>query len=265
MTAGWDALARELDAWAATGRTAALWWRDDDAGAPCTALERLLDLAAESAAPLALAVIPARAEAALAATLERHPADISVLQHGVAHLNHAPEGAKKCELVDPARRPELPAELRRGRRHLERLFGARFRPVMVPPWNRIAEPLAAALPQLGFTALSAYKARRRDPASPELCQVNCHVDILQWRPQRRFLGRDAALALLSGHLAAKRAGEADAEEPTGILSHHQAHDEAAWDFLAALLGRLARHPAARILPAGQVFAAPPAPAGRAAR
>lgn len=265
MTGGWDSLARELDAWAAAGRTAALWWRDDDAGAPSPALERLLDLAAQSAAPLALAVIPARAGAALATTLERHAADTAVLQHGAAHLNHAPEGAKKCELVDPAMRPALPAELRRCRQHLERLFGARFRPVMVPPWNRIAEPLAAALPQLGFIGLSTYQARGRGPASPDLCQVNCHVDILQWRPQRRFLGRDAALALLTGHLAAKRAGEADAEEPTGILSHHQAHDEAAWDFLAALLDRLARHPAVRLLPAERVFAAPPPPAGEAVR
>ncbi|GAB4359963.1 MAG: polysaccharide deacetylase family protein [Kiloniellaceae bacterium] len=265
MTAGWDGLTRELDAWAAAGRTAALWWRDDDAGAPCPALERLLDLAAESGAPLALAVIPARAGEPLAATLERHAADTAVLQHGVAHANHAPAGAKNCELVDPARRPELPAELRRCRRHLEGLFGARFRPVMVPPWNRIAETLIAALPALGFAGLSTYKARAGGAPLPGLQQVNCHVDILQWRPERRFVGSEAALALLTGHLAAKRAGTADAGEPSGILSHHQVHDAAAWDFLAALLNRLARHPAVRLLPAEQVFAAPPAAAGTAVR
>src|SRR3546814_19410903 len=59
------------------------------------------------------------------------------------------------------------------------------------------------------------------------------------------------------HLAAKRRGTADATEPSGILSHHRAHDEAAWHFLAEVLQRLTRHPAVRLLPATAVFAAPP--------
>ncbi|HEY9548868.1 MAG TPA: hypothetical protein VIR45_05150, partial [Kiloniellaceae bacterium] len=103
-------------------------------------------------------------------------------------------------------------------------------------------------------ALSTYQARRL-AAGLGLAQVNCHLDILQWRPQRRFLGTAAAVALLTSHLAAKRRGEADAAEPSSILSHHQAHDAAAWDFLAELLERLARHPAVRLLPAAEVFAA----------
>src|SRR3546814_6274137 len=104
---------------------------------------------------------------------------------------------------------------------------------MGPPWNRVAPALAARLPAIGFTALSTYKARR-SAAGLGLAQVNCHLDILQWRPQRRFLGTAAAVALLTGHLAAKRRGAADAAEPSGILSHHQAQDAAAWDFLAEL-------------------------------
>src|SRR3546814_12853571 len=87
-----------------------LWWRDDDAGQLCPALERLLDCAAACRAPLALAVIPERAEANLAATLAAHPADPVVLQHGYAHTNHAPAGAQKCELVDPALRPAVPED-----------------------------------------------------------------------------------------------------------------------------------------------------------
>ncbi|WP_340116336.1 hypothetical protein [Pelagibius sp. 7325] len=263
MTGGWDALAAELDAWSAAGQTAEVWWRDDDAGIPCPALDRLLALAAETATPLSLAVIPAKAEAALAATLDRHPAETAVLQHGAAHHNCAPPGAKKCELVDPVLLPALPEELHRCRVGLEQLFGKRFRPVMVPPWNRIAAGLRATLPSLGFEGLSTYKAREAVEPLPGLRQTNCHVDILQWRPQRRFLGTDAALALLTGHLAAKRAGVADAAEPSGILSHHQVHDEAAWDFLTALFRRLARHPAVRLLPAERVFAMSAAVAGRA--
>jgi hypothetical protein len=111
----WAALDRELDAWGAAGRTATLWWRDDDAVAPSPELDRLLALAATCGAPLALAVIPAAAEDALAARLEGQAAEIAVLQHGCAHRNLAAAGGKKCELVDPAARPGLPAELRQGR------------------------------------------------------------------------------------------------------------------------------------------------------
>jgi len=261
----WQALDHELAAWAAAGRTAEIWWRDDDAAAPSPALDRLLALAARTGAPLCLAVIPAEAPAALAAAVERHGAETAVLQHGASHRNNAGPDAKKCELVDPAARPDLPQALAQGRESLAALFGARFRAVMVPPWNRIAERLAAALPALGFTGLSTYKARNTAHPAAGLYQANCHVDILQWRPQRQFLGTQEAVGLLAGHLAAKRLGSADPGEPTGILSHHQVHDEAAWDFLAALLQHLARHPAARLLPADRVFGAAPQPAQRKQR
>lgn len=248
----WTVLEAELDAWGAAGRTAHLWWRDDDAAAPCPALQRLLDLAAAQGVPLALAVIPARMEDSLVPLLDGHAAQCAVLQHGFAHKNHAVADAKKCELVDPAARPAVPDELRRGRDRLAAGFGERFLPVLVPPWNRIAPSLVAQLPALGFAGLSTYKARGKAPAG--LVQVNCHLDILQWQPEKHFLGTEAAIALLVDHLVAKRQGTADAAEPSGILSHHQVHDAAAWDFLVELLARLGRHPAARLLPAAAAFA-----------
>ncbi|MGD1877345.1 MAG: polysaccharide deacetylase family protein [Kiloniellaceae bacterium] len=253
----WATLETELDAWAETGRTAQVWWRDDDAAAATPAFERLLQLAAGTGAPLALAVIPASAEPALARQVADQPADVTVLQHGFAHADHAPAAAKKCELVSPAARPAGIDELCQGHERLGRLFGQRFRPVLVPPWNRIADDLVARLPALGFGGLSTYKARGAASPAPGLHQVNCHLDILQWRPTRRFLGTQAALDLLTGHLAAKRQGAADAAEPSGILSHHLVHDDAAWDFLKELLERLARHAGASLLPAGTIFEGAP--------
>ncbi len=253
-TAAWAALEAELDAWAAAGREAQIWWRDDDAAAPSPALERLLELAAGQTTPLALAVIPGKAEDALAALLDGQAAETAVLQHGFIHANNATSGAKKCELVDPQARPAILGELRRGRDSLAGRFGRRFLPVLVPPWNRIAAALLPRLPGLGFTGLSTYKARAAAEAAPGLTQVNCHLDLMQWRPERRFLGTEAALDLLSGHLAAKRQGTADPGEPSGILSHHQVHDGAAWDFLGELLARLVGHRAVRLLPAAAVFA-----------
>ena len=72
---------------------------------------------------------------------------------------------------------------------------------------------------------------------------------------RGFLGTAEALDLLAGHLRARRLGAADVAEPSGLLSHHGAHDEACWAFLDELLGRLAEHPAARFVAADEAFAA----------
>jgi hypothetical protein len=252
----WAALEAELDAWAAAGLRATIWWRDDDAASDSPALRRLLDLAAATGAPLALAAIPAKVEAGLAELLAAHAADTTVLQHGYAHQNHAEPGDKKCELVSPARRPAVLDELRRGRERLTVLFGDRFLPVLVPPWNRLDPGLAARLPGLGFCGLSTFKPRRTAEAAPGLIQVNCHLDLLQWKPARRFLGGAAALALLTGHLLARRQGRADPQEPSGLLGHHLVQDAETWVFLTALLDRLNRHPAAALLGAAEIFAGP---------
>src|SRR3546814_20789552 len=67
---------------------------------------------------------------------------------------------------------------------------------MVPPWNRIDAALAERLPGLGFAALSTYQARTTATAAPGLVQTNCHLDILRWKPERRFLGTEASLGLM---------------------------------------------------------------------
>lgn len=244
---GWDDLARELDAWGAAGRTATYWWRDDDATRPGPALQRLLRCAGEG--PLALAVIPAAVEPELAEALAEAPA--SVLQHGFAHRNHAPDGAKKCELARDRPLEAVLAELAAGQARLAELFGRRFLPVLVPPWNRIDAGVVGRLAGIGFLGLSTYRPRQRQKLGA-LAIVNTHVDLVDWR-QRRFVGTEAALGLLLRHLLERRAGAVDAEEPTGILTHHLVHDEAAWDFLGRLNERLRPHPAARWLSAESAF------------
>src|SRR3546814_17018864 len=105
--------------------------------------------------------------------------------------------------------------LARGRERLAALFGPRSLPVMVPPWNRIDAALAERLPGLGFAALSTYQARTTATAAPGLVQTNCHLDILRWKPERRFLGTEDSLGLMTDHLAATRPGTAAATAPTG--------------------------------------------------
>lgn len=253
----WSDLAQELDDWRRAGTPATLWWRDDDVVEPTEALTRLLALAAADDLPLALAVIPAKVSPDLPPYLDAATARITLLQHGLAHANHAPEGEKKAELG--AHRPvtTVCAALAEGAALLDAAFpesaGLARLPVLVPPWNRIAPDVVTALPGLGFTGLSSFAPRAAACPVPGLRQVNSHVDIMRWRPPRGFAGAAACLGALVGHLRARRQGAADPAEPTGLLTHHLAHDADAWDFLARLLPFLANHATIRIIGAPDAF------------
>ena len=247
----WPDLAKELDAWRGEGRVASLWWRDDDAAAPTPALDRLAQVAREHAVTVGLAVIPALAHPCLASWIEA--ARTEALQHGWAHRSHAADGEKKSELGHH-RAPEVVTdELSRGFKILHGLAGSVFLPVLVPPWNRIDPALIPALPGAGFRALSTFGPRRSAEPAPGLRQTNCHVDIVDWRGGRGFVGRERAIASVVAHLAARRARSVDPDEPTGLLTHHGVHEEAAWTFVARFIERTRYHPAAHWLTPGKAL------------
>jgi hypothetical protein len=212
-----DGLTRALDRIADAGRVARFWLRDDDAVDPTPALETLLALGL----PVTIAAIPAHTGAALADRLAAcHHATVVV--HGWSHANHAPKGEKAQELGPHRPLAQVTAELAQARAHLAALHGARFAPMLVPPWNRIAPLVVEALPALGFAALSVFGPPRAAP----LPMINTQVDLIDWRGTRG--GRPMAM-LEAEVIAALRTGE-----PVGILSHHLVHDAAAWAFLEAL-------------------------------
>jgi len=239
----WPALTIELDAWAASGRVATLWWRDDDATRSGERLSRLLDIA--GATPLTLAVIPASARDDLAPNLADHVAaggHIAVVQHGYAHLNHAPPAEKKAEYGPHRPAGEMIDELANGREILESMFGDMFLPVLTPPWNRIAPALASRIGEAGLRGLSAFG--RQQPRIGATV-VNTHIDIIDWRGSRGYAGETAVLGAIISHLRARRTGEAELAIPTGILTHHRDHDEASWRFLHRFVAHVANHVAAR--------------------
>jgi len=245
---GWAALRAELDAWAAAGLTATFWWRDDDAVQPTPPLARLTALAARAGVPLALAVVPAHATAGLAQAVAES-ASVTVLQHGWAHTSHATPGERKIELGGTRSADSVLAELAEGRKRLAALFGTRFVPALVPPWNRVAPAVVERLTAFGFAGLSTFKPR----ASP--FQVNTHVDPMDWRAGGRFTGEAAALGAALAHLRARRSGAADRNEPTGLLTHHLAMDEGTWAFTERFLEETRAHPAARWVGAETLFSA----------
>ncbi len=247
----WPAFDLELEQWRAAGRTAELWWRDDDVADMGPELDRLLALHRETGIPLALAVVPAHATAALAERLAAEPG-VDVLQHGYAHVNHAtPDEGKKIELG-----PHRPAmivlgELGTGWLALERLFGNRPLGVMVPPWNRIAPALVPTLPEIGFTGLSTFGARPRAQPVRGLRQINTHVDLIDWKGGGGFAGESACLDALVAALSRSRA---QGGEPVGLLSHHLVMDGGAWDFLRSFWEGTKTMSGMRVRSARELFA-----------
>ena len=247
----WQALGEEAARWQEAGRTAQLWWRDDDAADSGPAMDRLLELHRATRVPLALAVVPAHATPALADRLAAEPG-VDLLQHGYAHLNHASPGEKKAELGPHRPAMVVLGELGTGWLALERLFGNRALGVMVPPWNRIAPALVATLPEIGFSGLSTFGPRVRVRPVRGLLQVNTHADLIDWKSGGGFAGERVVLGALVAALAHARTVTA---EPVGLLSHHLAMDGGAWDFLRSVLEKASTLPGIRLRPAHELFSA----------
>lgn len=244
--ADWAAIERELNAWHAAGQIATFWWRDDDAICLTPPLSRLLAINEENQIPLFLAVIPTRLQLDLVEAVHHRPR-IAILQHGYAHTNHAPPDRKKSEF--PPNRPMdlMLNELEYGQQRLLELLPNSALPVLVPPWNRIAPQLIAGLPALGFAGLSTCAPRDVREPVPGLLQVNTHIDIIDWRHGRGFVGTEDALDQILVHLIARRMGQADRDEATGLLTHHLVHTEQCWDFVLEFFTRSAAHSAVRWL------------------
>jgi hypothetical protein len=248
--AHWDALGRELDAWEQQGRTATVWWRDDDAVRPSAALDRLLALGRTASVPVALAVIPRDAGSALSDRLADEPL-VSVLQHGWSHENHAPPGDRQEEFGADRPLAERLDDLAGGRQRL--MAFRRFLPVLVAPWNRIDDALIPHLPEVGLSGVSTLGPRPAAEPAPGVHCTNVHVDIIDWQGTRGFVGEERALAQLVAHLQARRSGRADAGEPTGLMTHHLFHDSGCWAFIAALFARSRAHAALRWLDGREAF------------
>lgn len=248
--AGFDDLARELDAWSGHRATAAFWWRDDDACNGAGQLKRLLHISEETGTPAAIAAIPFKASDDLAGLLAGYPL-VCVLQHGCWHVNHALAFARKSEFPANRSRDEMLQELAEGRRRMERFANAL--PVLAAPWNRLDPGLLPLLPGIGITGLSGHGPRGQETPAPGLKLVNVHADPVDWRCGRRFTGARAFLRQVTGHLSARRAGLADAKEPTGLLTHHHEHDEEFFEFFGDFLRRVHAHPAVRWMSAVEIF------------
>ncbi len=225
----WDTVSDELALWGDGLPPARLWLRDDDAEAPTSNLEKLGRLTGQFNVPITIAVVPQPASVALAEWIFKHK-QFSIALHGYSHHNYAPVSEKKCELGLHRGAQVVLDELAIGRGKLGNMFGDRFIDMLVPPWNRIDQHLLSFLAELGFKSLSTF-TWKDFTTIPGLVQLNCHVDIIDWRGSRGGRAIDDLIGELAEALqTARESGGA----PIGILTHHLVHDAAAWDFLEQL-------------------------------
>jgi hypothetical protein len=258
-TAEWPDLVDELERWAAAGRVATLWWRDDDAVTATPQLDTLQHLADDL--PVALAVIPALARPELANAVSGMPG-VALLQHGWQHRNRARHG-KKSEYPEGRPAALVAAEIGAGRARLKALFGPRALPVMVPPWNRIAReflPLLSANGIAGLSTMVSPSGAAVPPGlvapggiAPDLVVIDVHVDLVAWRGNRGFIGEGAALGSLVRHLRTSRGGAAGSAQPIGILTHHLIMDRPSVAFLDRLFALTRAHAACRWANAGELL------------
>ena len=208
-----------------------LFFRDDDAGWDMAALDALLDIFAEADCPIDLAAIPGALDSACAHRLDSwrhvHPG-IGIHQHGFAHIDHEPAGARKCEF-GPSRPVETQIrDIAAGRALLTGLLGETD-PIFTPPWNRCEPETIDRLPLLGF---AAYSSDRIASAGPRLGQIPVAFD---WDRQRREARLETALAEA---LAA-------ASTPFGVMFHHATLNCADRVFVREFFGLLSVHEAVR--------------------
>lgn len=234
----WSPLNAALERARDRGCPVRFWWRDDDAVADTPALDRLLTLARRYNAGIGLAVIPRDLQASLALRLADESSAFALV-HGWSHANHAPPRAKKAEFG--AHRPvqTMSAEAEHALQVAHRILGAKLLPVFVPPWNRISKELIPNLPRLGVRALSTFTDRGIASPAPGLLQINTHVDPIDWRGTRSAVAPEQLLAGLAGAIERRVIGEADRDEPIGLLTHHLVHDEVIWTLSERLIAHLA--------------------------
>ncbi|MXQ12860.1 glycosyltransferase [Microvirga makkahensis] len=234
----WSPLDRALDRAGDRGGTVRFWWRDDDAVADTPQLDRLMALSRSARASVALAVIPRSLKPSLGERLRRDDAAFALV-HGWSHANHAPAGEKKAEFGPHRSVDAMAAEAERALHVARDQFGHKLLPVFVPPWNRISPDLAQHLPRAGFTGLSAFNDRKEARSAEGLLQVNTHIDPIDWHGTRSLDDPKRIVARLAAAIDRRVIGEADREEPIGLLTHHLIHDDVIWTFCEKLMMHLA--------------------------
>jgi hypothetical protein len=227
----------ELDAWNAAGLTATFWWRDDDAVEPTEQLDHLFAVA--QSVPIALAVVSGVATPKLAERLKGHRGT-TVLQHGWQHTNHGGSPDDPTEYPGSRAAADVLREFQDGRERMSSLFGDLFWPVFAPPYHGFDDKFLPLLAQSGLWSISRRGPRTGAAKTAKIFEGNVHTGVLRW-PR------------LVEHLRGRRLGTYDADEPTGLLTHHLVETSASYDLIKRIVDVIGAHKAAKWLSASEIF------------
>jgi len=226
----WAAIRIETAIWRNSGHVPLLWWRDDDAQFDTPSLRRLLTLATTHDVPLMLAVIPVGDLRPLCGLLADLPL-VTVAQHGVTHINVSAPDEPNDEFQVGTDIKTMAEAIASTNKRLSNFSAAV--PVYVPPWNRVNENLSDAVKLAGLQCLSAH--RKQSSQNNLVKSLNVDLDLLTWKTEPHFRGTLRVLWRFLVLLRKRRILKAW-HEPVGLLTHHLAHDEEAWNFLGEFLG-----------------------------
>lgn len=216
-----------------------VFFRADDIAVPGKQLARLMALFTTHRSPLCLAVVPAwlthKRWHHLKTLGKKDPSLWCWHQHGWRHANHE-QGGRKQEFGPGRSSIQIRADLCHGQERLQSIIGESFFPVFTPPWNRCSIETLGQLKSNGFRAVS--RSRGQLPVAPlDLPDLSVNIDL----HTRKEPGPASAWASLfkDMEMAASR-------NYCGFMIHHRLMNDAAFDFLDALLGVLKTEKGIRI-------------------
>ncbi|MBH68293.1 MAG: polysaccharide deacetylase [Rhodospirillaceae bacterium] len=246
-----EALHLELNEWSKNSYVAQIWWRDDDLHKPTAALDFLLKASSTLPFKPLLAVIPSLTSKDLCSILTGSGLAVGV--HGFRHVNHEGNHEKKSEFGPSRRLQDQIDDVKNARQALYELLGESVFDCFVPPWNRLNNSLIPHLPILGLSSLSTFGGRKSKQPCPGLLQINTHVDIIDWKSKRAFIGGESMAAQISNHLTQIRSKFSSKPEPLGLLSHHLQMKKEDWLEFQTVCFALENHPAAYLTNPHELF------------
>lgn len=228
-------LADELSRWQDAGLKCRFWWRDDDLIAVSPGLHRIRQVSERHVVYVLVGIIPHL----MVSTLGQDTIGMNTFvwcQHGFAHINHESPDRPNSEFPLNREKELVLEDLVKGRELLLQQFSDRLFPVLVPPWNGFRADMLEELPALGLVGISQYGNIARQQIGQTL-RIDTHLDVVDWTSAPRFLPTRISFLLdrLVESLQIRRLDQGLSNNVTGILTHHRAMDDEAWDFVERLL------------------------------
>ena len=243
-------LIAELAKWSQKKTIAQIWWRDDDVSHPTSKLDWMLKTIDSLEFKPLLAAIPNLSSRELAKALETCGLPIAV--HGLSHLNYEPADSRKSEFGLSRKLYDVKQDLIQAKTKLSNIFGDSVVDCFVPPWNRFREDIIPYLPELGFSGFSSFGRKSSKAHESNLKWFNTHVDVIDWRNTRHFIGRNAIISQITDNLRHQRT-RSGTSEPVGILTHHLNMIESDWEELRNIFIVLKKNNAVRFVDPLELF------------